>query len=357
MERMTRICGRAARGVICGVAIAAALGVTAPAWAKPTRGAATRPAALPKPSGRLAEILDGGVPRDTSDLKAMEAHIRTVAARALRATVGVRIGWAGASGVIVTPDGYVLTAGHVAGRAGREVTVILHDGRRVRAKTLGANRDVDAGLIQITEKPRDDAGWPYCEMGTSASLKRGQWCLAAGHPGGYQRGRTAPVRLGRVWRNARTAILSDCTIVGGDSGGPLFDMAGKVIGVSSRIGGPIDANVHVPVDLYRRDWSRLVKAETWGGLAERGRGAYLGVVADPESGKARIASVQPGSPAEKAGIKPGDVVTRFADHDVPSFPALVMLILHRKPGDKVKITVLRGKKTLTLEAVLAKRDR
>jgi len=347
-------------GLLLGVLIAAAppVGGLAKSKSAPATSApATRRAALPKPTGRLAEILAGGVPRDVADLKAMEAHIRKVAAEALRATVGIRIGRAGASGVIVSPDGYVLTAGHVSGRPGRDVTVILHDGRRVKAKTLGAHVHVDVGLIRITAKPTDPRGWPFCEMGTSASLKRGQWCLAAGHPGGYQPGRTAPVRLGRIWRNTPAAVLTDCTIVGGDSGGPLFDMGGKVIAVSSRIGGPLDANVHVPVDLYRRDWARLAKGETWGAPLRRGRGAYLGVVADTESDKARIASVQPGSPAEKAGIKPGDVITRCAGREVTSFPSLVMLLTEKKPGDKVTIALRRGKKTLTVNAVLARRPR
>lgn len=338
------------------VALAASVAPAPPPTesAKP-KAASTQPVTVPEPSGRLARILAGGVPRNADDLRAMEQHIQKVAAKAIRATVGVRIGWAGASGVIVSKDGYVLTAGHVSGRAGREVGLILHDGREVKAKTLGANYGVDSGLIQITDKA-PEAGWPHCPMGKSAALKRGQWCLAAGHPGGYHRGRTPPVRLGRILRTTSTAMLTDCTIVSGDSGGPLFDMAGKVIGISSRIGGPIDANIHVPVDLYRRDWARLTKSETWGSLFGRG-GAYLGVVGDMESDKARIASVQPGSPAAKAGIKPGDVVTRFGGRDVPSFPALVMLIAGKKPGDKVKITVLRDKKTLTLEAVLTKRGR
>jgi serine protease Do len=321
--------------------------------AKSKDGATTRPAALPKPSGRLAQILDGGVPRDAEEIRAMERHVRKVAAKVVRATVGVQIGWAGASGVIVSRDGYVLTAAHVSRRANREVTLILHNGRRVKAKTLGANSRVDAGMIRITEKAGPD-GWPYCELGRSASLKARQWCLAAGHPGGYRPGRTPPVRLGRLLRATPRLLLTDCTIVGGDSGGPLFDMAGKVIGISSAIGAPVEANVHVPVDLFRRDWARLAKGEIRG---QPKQSAYLGVVADAESDTARIATVQPGSPAEKAGIRPGDVITKFDGRDVPNFQALAILILKKKPGDKVKITLLRDKKTLTREVVLQERRR
>jgi serine protease Do len=150
-------------------------------------------------------------------------------------------------------------------------------------------------------------------------------------------------------------IITDCTIVSGDSGGPLFNAAGEVIGISSRIAGPLDANIHVPVDAYTKDWARLVKGETWGARS-RGRGAYLGVRGDLAAEDARVVYVQPGSAAAKAGIKPGDVIKAFGGKPVTNYVSLVALIRRRKPGDKVEITVQRDKRTLTLEATLGKRD-
>src|SRR5205807_1727365 len=97
----------------------------------------------------------------------------------------------------------------------------------------------------------------------SADLKKGQWVITVGHPGGFRPDRSPPVRLGRVIESTKSLVRTDCTIVGGDSGGPLFDMTGKVVGIHSRIGAPLSANIHVPVDTYRDTWDRLVKGEVW----------------------------------------------------------------------------------------------
>jgi len=346
------------------IAGAGASAITKPTTRPTTRGAVSKIArppapvkpALPKPPPSLQKIFDGRVPGSVAQIKAMQEHVRAVSAYVTRATVGVKIGSAGGSGVIVTKDGYVLTCAHVTRAANVPVAILLPGGRRVRGKTLGANFGVDAGLIKITDKPKDPAGWPYCPMGKSSTLRRGQWCIATGHPGGFRSNRTPPVRLGRVLRNSSTMIISDCTIVSGDSGGPLFDTAGKVIGISSRIAGPLDANIHVPVDAYTKDWDRLVKGEIWG-VRVRGSGAYLGVMGDRSAKDARIVQVLPGTAAAKAGIKPGDVVKKFDGKKVTDYASLAAMIVKKKPGDKVKLTVQRGKKTVQLEATLGRRGR
>jgi len=319
---------------------------------------ATKPAAVkppwPKPSAELQKILDGSVPATVEQIRAMQDHVRKVAAHVTKATVGVRVSGASGSGVIVSADGYVLTCAHVTRAADSPVTVILPDGSRVKGKTLGAYFGMDAGMIKITDKPKTKAGWPFCPMGKSSTLKLGQWCIAAGHPGGFRPGRTAPVRLGRVLRLSSSMIVSDCTIVSGDSGGPLFDTAGEVIGISSRIGGPLDANIHVPVDAFTKDWTRLAKGETWGSQG-RGNGAFLGVRSDGEDNVAKISYVQPDSAAAKGGMKTGDVVKTFDKKSVTTYASLVSLITRKKPGDKVTIVVLRGKETVTLNVTLGKR--
>jgi serine protease Do len=362
--------GRLHSGPLRGydVTMRTATGIVAAAWlvgmllvptgasaakAKTPPGPATRPVAKAEKPDDVAKILAGGVPRDVADLEGMEKRFREVAAKVTPATVGVAGRGGGGSGVIVTKDGYVLTVGHITREAGRDVTVILPDGRRAKAKTLGANLGVDSGLVKIVEEPKDESGWPHCEMGSSDSLKQGQWVLAAGHPGGFRRGRTPPVRIGRVLRNTPTVLVTDCAIVSGDSGGPLYDMAGKVIGISSRISGSLDGNIHVPVDTFRRDWDRLVKGETFG--SRGGGGAYLGVQVDTESDTARIVAVVPGLAAAKAGVKAGDVIRRFDGKATPDRETLLRLIAARRPGHKVSIVVLRGEKELKLEAVLGKR--
>ena len=343
-------------GALAVALLAGLLPGPAPARAaKPSPSPTTRAAAKDEPPTGLARILDGAPPKSLADLRAMEAQFRRVAAKVTPATVGINSRGGGGSGVIISKDGYVLTVGHVVREAGRDVTVLLPDGRRARAKTLGADLGVDSGLVKIVEKPKGDAGWPHCEMGNSDALKRGQWCLAAGHPGGFRRGRTPPIRVGRILRSTPTVILSDCTIVSGDSGGPLFDMDGKVVGISSRISGPLDGNIHVPVDAFRREWARLLKGDVFGSRGQRPGGPYLGVVADPASDKALIQRVMPGSAADRAGIRPGDMITEFDGKAVDNWQKLVELIARKKPGDRARITVLRERKTVKLQAVLGRR--
>ncbi len=338
---------------VMGAAVLSLPAVTLAAADKASSRPSTRPSTRPDGQKRLDALFAGGVPRSVADLKAMEDRFRHVAAKVTPATVAVRSGGGGGSGVIVSKDGYVLTVGHVTREAGRDVTLYLADGRRVRAKTLGANLGVDSGLIRITDKPPKGQGWPHRPMGRSASLKRGQWCLTIGHAGGYRRERTPPVRVGRVLASMPGAIATDCTIVSGDSGGPLFDMDGRVIGISSRIAGPLDGNIHVPVDTFRRDWDRLVKGEVFG--VPRGHGAYLGVAIDPDAKDARIARVIPGSAAEKAGVRAGDVVTRFDGRKVDNRTTLLRLIAQKRPGNRVRITVQRDGKAVNLTAVLGRR--
>lgn len=297
----------------------------------------------------LAKVFAGQAPGSVAELKAMEAHVRKLAEKLVPCTVGVQVGQAQGSGVIISEDGYVLTAGHVVGKPNRKVQIILHDGRIVNGKTLGMNNGIDSGLIKITDKEK----WPHAEMGDSEHLQNGQWLLATGHPGGYEPGREPVLRLGRVLASSDSVIITDCTLVGGDSGGPLFDMQGKVVGIHSRIGGPLTANMHVPVKTYSETWDRLVKGDAWGHLP--GAGPYLGVQADPNAKNAKIGEVYPNTAAAKAGIKVGDVITKFDGHDVADFAALANLVRDKDPGNVVKVTVKRGSETLELEIELGQR--
>jgi serine protease Do len=297
-----------------------------------------------------AAIFAGSAPKSVEELKAMQAVMQRLSSQITRSTVGVRVGPAQGSGVIVSREGHVLTAAHVAGAPGREATFVLRDGSIVNGKTLGIYYDLDAGLMQIT----DPGPWHPAPMGDSNKVRVGQWCLGTGHPGGFQRGRTAVLRLGRVLRIEDDGITTDCTLVGGDSGGPLFDMDGRVIGIHSRIGNSLTANVHVPVSTYRDNWNRLVKSESWGTLP--GSGPFIGVVGASDAKDARIAHVNPGSPAEKAGIQPGDVVTRFDGKPLGDFESLSRAVRERAPGDRVKLEVRRGERTLRLDVTIGSRD-
>lgn len=299
----------------------------------------------------LRRIYAGGEPSSVADLKAMEQHQQELAKRLTACTVGIVVGPAHGSGVIVSEDGYVMTAAHVAGKPGRQATFILPDGRRAKGKTLGLYRTLDAGLLKIT----DEGPWPFAEKAEPNGIDVGAWCVATGHPGGFQEGRRPVVRVGRIQIKDKFAINTDCTLVGGDSGGPLFDMSGKVIGINSRIGRSLMANMHVPIAAYHEAWDRLAKGEAWGHFP--GTGPFIGVQGDADSDLAKVAQVLPKGPAQKAGVKPGDVIVRYGEKQITDFASLQMCVNDSQPGEKVTLEVRRAEKIVKLELVVGKRSR
>ena len=298
----------------------------------------------------LTAIFNGKAPQNIAELRAMETHVQELSSRVIPATVGVRVGQAQGSGVVIDDEGHVLTAAHVCGAPDREVVFLFPDGKRAKGTTLGVNRGIDAGLMKIT----DEGDFPHVEMGSWDDVKNGQWVLATGHPGGYDKNRGAVVRLGRVLSKRNGALGTDCTLVGGDSGGPLFDMDGKVVGIHSRIGGSLTSNIHVPIYTFDETWDRLVAAEDWGGAFGRG-GPFIGVVGEPDSDVAKIVEVQNESPAAEAGILVDDVIVEFAGKKVTNFQTLASAVRTKKPGDKVKVKVTRGEETVELELTIGKR--
>jgi serine protease Do len=298
---------------------------------------------------RLAKIFAGANPAGVEDLRLMQEHVRKISERLQKATVGVQVGAAQGSGVIINKEGYVLTAAHVSGQPKRQVLFQLYDGRKLFGETLGLDRGTDGGLMKITE----GKDFPYLEMGDSGKLRSGQWVLATGHPGGYQSDRKPVLRLGRILHVEGNVLTTDCTLVGGDSGGPLFDMQGRVIGINSRIATPLNANMHVPVDTFKATWDRMEKAEAWGHFP--GQEPFLGVRGEKDAKNAKLAHVYPNSPAEKAGLKVGDIVEMFGDKAITDFSSLSTQVQERNPGDRVKLKVKRGEETLELRLVLGKK--
>lgn len=260
--------------------------------------------------GGLVSLLSGGasLAGNVSSMADLQKHVHEVASRVTAATVAlVSDGGETGSGVIVSPRGLILTAAHVVG--GDEIMrVVFADGRVVKGRVLGANFTRDAAMVQIM----DGGNYPHVELGESDGLHVGDFVVALGHSKGFDPERRAPIRMGRLCTDGKQRFLiSECTLIGGDSGGPLFDLSGKLVGIHSSIGPMLKINNHVPVSVFRRDWDKLLSGRHWGQLG-------LHPMADPESPVLGFAmmdvlgvdgvvveDVVVNSPADTAGIQPG----------------------------------------------------
>lgn len=207
-----------------------------------------------------APINDKPVPENLEDLLAIQSAISTALPRSSAATVAIEIADGSGTGVIVSPDGLILTAAHVSGAPGKKVEVIMHDGKRTNAITLGLDSESDAAMIRIT----DPGTWPFVEIDKSKSCKLGDWVFALGHPGGFDHERGLVMRPGRIVRITDQSLQSDCILIGGDSGGPLFDLSGRLIAIHSRVGPQLVVNMHVDIDTFLNIWEALLNSEFLG---------------------------------------------------------------------------------------------
>lgn len=168
-----------------------------------------------------------------------------------------------ASGVVVSADGIVLTAGHV-NTPGNSFRITFPDGKEYMAQGLGKIASLDLGILKITEK----GTWPYAEMGWSSSLKVNEPVISIAYPGSFMPKRDI-IRFGYVTDLAYrrgTRVITTCLMEPGDSGGPVFDLLGRVVGLHSAIDGPLDRNYEIPVDLYRKYWTALQKPQLYTAL-------------------------------------------------------------------------------------------
>ncbi|MCS7020705.1 MAG: S1C family serine protease [Gemmataceae bacterium] len=307
-------------------------------------------------------------PNDVAELRALQTRVQQVVEKCTPLTVCVLIDFGAGSGVIVREDGLVLTAAHVISgegpmgrlgpyKAGRKCKVMLWDGRLVNAKTLGINPSTDAGMVQITDPGPIDGKWPVAPLGKSQQLRRGQWVVALGHPGGPKDKRPPVARLGRVENLTNDLIRTNCALVGGDSGGPLFDLEGRVVGIHSRIGFTLNQNIHIPIEKFLTDWQRLEGGEVAGRANQRGQ-PFLGVVfpEDDEDDAWITEDVDPSTPAGKAGLKAGDTIVKFNGKTVKSVKQFRELMAQHRPGDEVQLTIRRGVTIMTLRVTLGRRQ-
>jgi len=298
--------------------------------------------------------------KSLEDLVSLEAKVKNVSSRNLGATVALvaeKLGSSG-SGVITTQDGLILTAAHVI-QGAEEVTVVFPNGRETRGKVLGANYSKDIAMVQILEK----GPWPFVEMGASRPLEAGDWVVALGHSAGFDAARTPPVRFGHVVsKGPGNFFTTDCTLIGGDSGGPLFGLDGRIVGIHSSIGYSLTNNNHAGIDGFRQDWDDLKAGRSWGTLE-------MNPMANPETpvlglkmGLDRtgrgvpVETVFPRSPAGAAGVKVGDVIRTLDGETIRDGSELMQVLAKRQAGDSIKLGISREGRELQMDVTLSRRD-
>jgi serine protease Do len=264
------------------------------------------------------------------------------------------------SGFIVSADGYILTNAHVVDDAS-EVTVKLTDNREFNAKVVGTDKRTDVALVKIDAK-----NLPVVRIGEAAKSRVGEWVAAIGSPFGLENTVTAGIISAKSRslpdENYVPFIQTDVAINPGNSGGPLFNMAGEVIGINSQIysrtGGYMGLSFAVPIEVAMKVKTDLQKY----GKVTRGR---LGVTIQGVSKEladsfglkkpqgALVAAVESRSPAEKAGIKTGDIILAVDGHDIENSIDLPRIIGESRPGTQVKLKIWRQGDTKELSASLA----
>jgi serine protease Do len=265
------------------------------------------------------------------------------------------------TGFIIDAAGWIVTNYHVAGKAD-SITVTLTDGRKLPAKLMGGDEKTDLALLKV----ESDKALPYVEFGDATKVRVGQPVMAVGNPFGLG----GTVTTGIVSARGRDIhsgpfddyIQTDAAINRGNSGGPLFDINGKVIGINTAIFSPTGGNIGLGFAIPSSLAEPVVGQLKANGRVERG---LLGVQIQPVSSElaqsmslnnekgALVAEVTPDSPALAAGIKSGDVIKSVDGKDIESIRDLTRMISAVKPGTSVKIGVWRDGKDMTVTAKIA----
>jgi serine protease Do len=266
------------------------------------------------------------------------------------------------SGFIISPDGYVLTNHHVIDGAS-EVIVHLTDRRELKAKVVGSDASSDVALLKV-----DAQNLPVLNLSDSRNLKPGQWVVAIGSPFGYDHSVTAGVvsGLGRPSMDSAQRyvpfIQTDVAINRGNSGGPLLNTSGEVVGINSQIfsnsGGYMGVSFAIPIEVAMNA-VRQIRAT---GHVSRGQlGVQVGDVQRDQmaelgltrAGGAFVGSVQNGSAAEKAGVHAGDVIIAFNGKEIGSSSELPPMVGAMPPGSRANVKLLRDGKPLDVVVVLS----
>ena len=292
------------------------------------------------------------------DLKAIEKKIHVVVEKSTPATISLISLKEGASGsgVVVSKDGLILTAAHVTDQSS-EMTVIFPDGREERAKVLGSNYNRDIAMAQLI----GEGPWPFVELGDSTLMKTGELVVAIGHPKGYDPTRSPPVRFGRMMtRGDFGFITTDCTVIAGDSGGPLFNLDGELVGIHSHI-DPREKKVnnHAEISGYLRSWDKMLAGNQWGRLGADHRSSthpVIGLLLEADGPGIKVIGVPRNSPALAEGIENGDQIKMVAGQNVASFSELGDTLIDYQAGDEIELVIQRSGAEIIKRIKLANRQ-
>lgn len=262
------------------------------------------------------------------------------------------------SGFFISADGYILTNNHVVSEAA-DIFVTLTDGREFKAKIIGTDERTDVALIKIDAKDMTPL-----TIGDSKTLKKGQWVLAIGSPFGLDSTATAGIvsAISRDTGDYLPFIQTDVAVNPGNSGGPLINLQGEVVGINSQIvsrsGGFMGISLAIPIDEAMRVADQL-RAD---GKVTRGRiGVQIGEVGKdvaeaiglPRAEGALVSNVEADGPAGDAGVKAGDVILSFNNDPIKRWSDLPRIVGQTKPGTRAEMEVWRRGKTVTLSVKVA----
>lgn len=262
------------------------------------------------------------------------------------------------SGFIISSDGYLLTNHHVVDGAD-EILVTLTDRREFKGRLIGSDRRTDVALVKI-----DASGLPAVKIGDPNKVKVGEWVIAIGSPFGLDNTVTAGIvsAKGRETGEYLPFIQTDVAVNPGNSGGPLINMRGEVIGINSQIfttsgayagisfAIPIDEAMNVAEQL--RTVGRVIRGRIGVTIGDVGKDVAEAIGLGRPRG-ALVSAVERDSPAEKAGVEAGDVILRFAGRDIERSSDLPRIVGGTKPGTRVAMQVFRKGKTVDLQVTVA----
>lgn len=291
------------------------------------------------------------VPENKKDLYAIQHRLQELLPKAKKGLVAIEANDGAGSGVIISPEGLILTAAHVIGKTGKKMKVRFANGKRASAISLGGSELSDAGMLKII----DEGPWPFVDMAENQSSQIGDWCFGLGHPGGFDAKRGIVVRIGRIIGKKDETMQTDSRLLGGDSGGPLFDFQGKVIAIHSRISQKPDQNFHVPIESFQANWD-FFKNQDLLTFNEIEKGGFLGVACEEEEDGLLVKSIVPNSAAAEAGLQAGDVLVKVDDQWVNNREKLTILISSKKPNEEVSIEYKRENTTNRIQLKLGIRS-